>query len=355
MLNDYNIQELAEGYVDGTLPVAVLNELKDKLSSDAAFAASFADDVNLLRGLKSAGNQMRFRNTLKTIAVNKPVTATRTISLRTYYWRTAAIAAGMALLTSLTTYWLVQHNNDKIASQYSLLRRDLEKYKHSQNQLINRINSKTTTNSPVAEVRYTGTGFALSNDGYLVTNYHVIDGADSMYIQNREGKYFKANVIGYDQQADIAILKIQDRLFRFGKGEVPYSLLNTKHKLGTKVYTLGYPEDEVVYNEGYISGINGYNGDSSQYRLDIQAYPGQSGAPILDNRGNVVAMVTGKESGSEGTTYAVSSEALSELIHSLPKGINLHTPKSNKLSHLGLEQQIEKLEYYTCVIKVYKK
>lgn len=355
MLNDYNIQELAEGYVDGTLPESILNALKDKLSTDAAFAASFADDVNLIRGLKGAGNQMRFRNTLKTIATNKPVTTTRTISLRTYYWRTAAIAAGMALFTSLTTYWLVQHNNDKIASQYSLLRRDLEKYKHSQNQLISRINNKATTNSPAAEVRYTGTGFALSNDGYLITNYHVIDGADSMYIQNREGKYFKANVIGYDQQADIAILKVQDRLFRFGKGEVPYSLLNTKHKLGTKVYTLGYPEDEVVYNEGYISGINGYNGDSSQYRLDIQAYPGQSGAPILDTRGNVVAMVTGKESGTEGTTYAVSSEALNELIHSLPKGINLRMPKTNKLAHMGLEQQIEKLEYYTCVIKVYKK
>jgi serine protease Do len=353
MFNNINIQELAEGYINGSLSETVLNELKDKLATDTEFATEFAEHVNLIRGLKNAGNNMRFRNTVKSIAsTNKP--ATRTIPVRTYYWRTAAIAAGIALLTSLTTYWVVQNNNSKIASQYSLLRRDLEKYKRSQNQLISNINKNT--NTPAAEVRYTGTGFALTNDGYLVTNYHVIDGADSMYIQNIEGRYFKANVVGFDQQSDIAILKVDDKYFRFGKGDVPYSLLSTKHKLGTKVYTLGYPEDEVVYNEGYISGINGYNGDSSQYRLDLQAYPGQSGAPILDNKGNIIAMVTGKQSSADGTaTYAVSSKSVAKLLQSLPDDAKVRVPKSNKLSKLSLEQQIEKLEYYTCVIKVYKK
>jgi S1-C subfamily serine protease len=177
-----------------------------------------------------------------------------------------------------------------------------------------------------------------------------------MYIQNIEGRYFKANVVGYDQESDIAVLKVEDKYFRFGKSEVPYSLLNSKHRLGAKVYTLGYPEDEVVYNEGYISGINGYNGDSSQYRLDIQANPGQSGAPILDNKGHIVAMVTGKQSGNDGNaTYAVSSKSVIKLVQSLPKDINIHLPKSTKLAGSGLEQQIEKLQYYTCVIKVYKK
>ncbi len=353
MLEGINIQELAEGYVNGTLPENILNEIKDKLVADTAFAAEFAEHVNLIRGLKNSGSQVRFRNTLKNIAsANKSVS--RTVPLRTHYWRTAAIAAGIALLTSLTTYWAIQYNNNKIASQYRLLRRDLERYQHSQNQIINHINSNQ--NTPVAEVRYTGTGFALTNNGYLVTNYHVIDGADSMYIQNIEGRYFKANIVGYDKLADIAILKVRDNSFRFGKSEVPYTLLNTKHKLGTHVYTLGYPEDEAVYNEGYISGVNGYDGDSTQYRLDIQAYPGQSGAPILDNKGNIVAMITGKQSGSDGNaTYAVSSKALNSLIQSFKRDVDIRMPKSSKISHLSLEQQIEKMQYYTCVIKVYKK
>lgn len=353
-MTEHNMMETAERYVAGTLSQDELNTLKDRLAADAAFAAAFSECVNMLRGLHNAGAQKRFSNMLHDIAAAemKPKSS-RTITLRAFYVRTAGIAAGIALLTSLTTYWAIQHNNKKIASQYSLLKRDLEKYKRSQNQLINNIKEQQPI--PQAEVRYTGTGFALSNDGYLVTNYHVTAGADSVYIQNREGRYFKAYTVGYDQQSDIAILKVEDKLFRFGKGEVPYSFAPNKRKLGTKVYTLGFPQDEIVYNEGYISAINGYQGDSSQYRLEISAYPGQSGAPILDANGNVLAMITGKEAESDGTTFAVSSKSLTKLVQSLPKEANLRLPKANKLSRMTLDQQIEKLEYYTCAIKVYKK
>jgi serine protease Do len=355
MMTEHSMMEVAERYIAGSLSQDELNTLKDKLAADLSFANEFGECVNMLRGLQSSGAQKRFTSMLKDIAAQeaKPATKARTITLRAFYVRTAGIAAGIAMLTSLTTYWAIQHSNKKIASQYSLLKRDLEKYQRSQNQLINNIKEQAT--APQAEVRYTGTGFALSNDGYLVTNYHVTAGADSVYIQNREGRYFKAYTVGYDQQADIAILKVEDKMFRFGKGEVPYTFAPNKRKLGTKIYTLGFPQDEIVYNEGYISAINGYQGDSSQYRLEISAYPGQSGAPILDANGNVLAMITGKEEESDGTTFAVSSKALARLVQSLPKDANLRLPKSNKLNHLSLEQQIEKLEYYTCSIKVYKK
>jgi len=355
MMTEHSMMEVAERYIAGSLSQDELNTLKDKLATDLSFANEFGECVNMLRGLQSGGAQKRFSNMLKDIAAQeaKPASKGRTITLRAFYVRTAGIAAGIAMLTSLTTYWAIQHNNKKIASQYSLLKRDLENYQRSQNRLINNIKEQQT--APQAEVRYTGTGFALSNDGYLVTNYHVTAGADSVYIQNREGRYFKAYTVGYDQQADIAILKVEDKMFRFGKGDVPYTFAPNKRKLGTKVYTLGFPQDEIVYNEGYISAINGFQGDSSQYRLEISAYPGQSGAPILDANGNVLAMITGKEEESDGTTFAVSSKALTRLVQSLPKDANLRLPKSSKLNHLSLEQQIDKLEYYTCSIKVYKK
>ncbi len=355
MLNEQNIWVLAEAYVGNTLGEAELNSLKDKLAADVQFASEFHESVNLVRSMSHAGAQKRFKSMLADIKSSSKtmVQPVRTIPLKTYYWRTAAIAAGMALFTSLTTYWVIQHNNKEIASQYSLLRRDLEKYKRSQNQLIN--NLKEQESRPVAEVRYTGTGFALSNNGYLVTNYHVVDGADSVYIQNHLGKYFKAYIVSTDQDADIAILKVDDEDFKFGKAEVPYTFAANKHKLGTRIYTLGFPQDDIVYNEGYVSSRYGYNGDSSQYQLEVPAYPGQSGAPILDAQGNVLAMITGKESNSEGVTYAVNAKALLQLVHKLPKDENLRLPKANKLSHLPLEQQIEKIQQYTCSIKVYKK
>jgi S1-C subfamily serine protease len=357
MSNDNRIWSLAEAFVSEKMSETELVRLKEELATDPAFADDFRECVNLLRSLDGSGKQLRFKALLKDIGAThtsetrKP---TRTIPLKSHYTRAAAIAASVALFTSVFTYSLIQYNNKKIASQYSLLKRDLEKYKHSQNQLIRNINSQKAT-PPPAPVRFTGTGFALTNDGYLVTNYHVVEGADSIYIQNREGEYFKATVKSINPAADIAILKVNYKSFRFGKGEVPYTFASGKKGLGAKVYTLGYPQDEVVYNEGYISSKNGFAGDSSQYMLDLPANPGQSGAPVLDGSGNIIGIITGKHADNGGATYAVGSKALVRLANELDKKENLRLPKINKLGRLSQQDQIEKLEYYTCSIKVYKK
>src|SRR5690606_8369655 len=118
---------------------------------------------------------------------------------------------------------------------------------------------------PAAPAKYGGTGFALTNDGYVVTNYHVTEGADSIYIQSKEGLHFRASLVGFDQKTDLAILKVDDPEFRFAKADIPYSFAPTKRKLGSKIFTLGFPQEEIVYNEGYISAVNGYNGDTLQY------------------------------------------------------------------------------------------
>lgn len=352
---------MAEAYVSGTLPEAELASLEERLAKDVSFADSFRESVNLLMSLNGSKKHRDFRSMVQSFeapaAVSEEVTPkpSRVISLQKHYFRTAAMAAGIAIVTSLSTFWLIRHNTNKIASQYSLLRKDLEKYKRSQNQLINNINSSNQKTTPAEPVRYTGTGFALSNDGYLVTNYHVAEGADSIYIQSRDGQYYKATVMVVNPATDLAILKVDDKTFRFGKGDVPYSFSAVKKGLSTSVYTLGYPQDEIVYSEGYISAINGYEGDSSQYMLKIPAEPGQSGAPVLDGNGNIVAIVTGKETESEGTTYAVSSRTLLQLIHDMPQGSRLRLPKANKLSGMSREQQVEKLQSYTCSVKVYKK
>lgn len=355
---DSRIWELAEAYSNGSLPIAEAAALDTRLATDAEFASKFTECLNMIAALNGNGAQKRFRNMVKSVhnAHKKPkqVTKIKTISLRSHYLRTGAVAAGIALLTSLTTFWAIQHNNKKIASQYSLLRRDLESYKRSHNQLVTNINEDKKY-TPQAEANYSGTGFAVTNDGYMVTNYHVTEGADSIYIQNHEGKYYKAFVVSFDQKADVALLKVEDNKFRFSKGDVPYTLANSKKGLGEKIFTLGFPQDEIVYNEGYISSRNGYAGDSMQYRLEMPANPGQSGAPVIDANGNVIAIITGKESETQGTTYAVSSKAVLQLVQNLAKENNVHINHSNKLGRLNKQQQIEKLQYYTCAVKVYKK
>lgn len=352
------VWKLAERYVSGVLTEEELSGLRDRLSTDDLFAAEFNESVNLVRSLSGSGQHKQFRNMLQDVARVETETRaknnTRVIRLPLKYARTAAIAASIALITSLGTYWIIQYNNKKIASQYILLRRDLEKYKRSQNQLINDIKTQQTT-TPEATVRYTGTGFALTNNGYFVTNYHVIEGADSVYIQNDEGEYYKSSLVSFNSSTDIALLKVDKKKFRFAKSEVPYVLSKSKSDLSAKVYTIGFPEDDMVYYEGYISAKNGYDGDPKQYRLEIPAEQGLSGAPVVDGSGNIIGIITGKKTESQGTTYAVNSEALLDLIETLPKDVNLKLTKTNRMGAISREEQVKKLAAYTCAVKVYKK
>lgn len=353
--NDYQIWNTAESYLAGTLSETELKDLQHQLDTNPSFNTEFRECLDMLRSLKKSGQQTRLRNTLKEIQANsseQKTQKTRTIPF-SYYLRTAAVAAGVAILASFGTYFGMNHTDKKASSQYNVLRRELENIKRSQSQIIKDINTKSA--QPVSNVKYTGTGFAINNKGYFVTNYHVTEGADSVYIQNHEGDYFKAVVVAYEPKTDIAILKVEDEDFRFGKGDVPYTFAAYKAGLGSRVYTVGFPEDEIVYNEGYISAKNGFENDSMQYRLELPADPGQSGAPVLDAKGNILAIVTARGNQSEGNTYAVSSKALLQLIHSLHGNINLRVPKVNRLGNLSREKQLEKLEYYTCSVKVYKK
>jgi S1-C subfamily serine protease len=355
-MNTNNYWNVAEAYYSGRMNGAEKATVETRLQSDAAFAADFKECLQLLQSLHHSGQQKQFKNTLVSIEKSQEQKESnwkvRTIPLRTHYLRTAGIAASIAILTTLSTVWMENHNQKAQTSQYRLLRRELETIKRSQKAIINDINSTKT--APQRQANFSGTGFAISNDGYFVTSYHVTEGADSVYIQNRDGETFKASIVSFDEKADVALLRVDNKSFRFGKKEVPYNFAANKKYLGANVFTLGYPQDEIVYSEGYISSKNGYEGDSMQYRLELPAAPGQSGSPVLDKQGNVIAIVTGKENNTEGTTYAVSSQAVFSLVKNISKNEKIKLPSGNRFNRLSREQQIECLENYTCQIKVFK-
>lgn len=359
MLPENKIFELAEAYINNQLGHAEKQELEARMKNDSAFARSFEEALALLQSLQNRGTQLHFRASLKQIQKDlqkiKDTPVKKNILLRAQYWRTAGVAAAAALITSLSAgYFTGKSNNTQSGySELKKVRTEIEDIKQSQNRIIKDLDRKA--NKPAIENKYSGTGFALSNDGYIITNYHVTEGADSLYVQTHDGNYYKAFTVSFDAQADIAILKVEQKNFKFSKqGHIPYSFAAGKSKLGERIFTLGYPQDEIVYNEGYISSENGYQGNTMQYRLELPAEPGQSGAPVLDANGSIIAIVSGKESKSAGTTYAVSSATLLKLIKNIPQANNIALPKTNKLAKLNRSQQIEKLQDFTCVINVYK-
>jgi S1-C subfamily serine protease len=364
-----NILEIAEAYLSGSLSEAEVSDLKHRLHTDSAFAAEFNESANLISSFKGSGRQKRFRAMLRDIHEKQAAGANSKksgrISLPAHFWRTASVAATVAILSSAFTIWSLKPSIKKTDSQYSTISREVEHIKKvqagqqaEQKQLRDIISKNTKPAPPPSDVKYTGTGFAITNDGYFVTAYHVLhDGKsdfDSVYIQNHEGQYFKATLINFSPESDIAILKVEKKNFRFGKGELPYTFAAAKAGLGTHIFTLGYPGDDMVYDEGYISSKNGYEDNDMQYTLHLPAGHGQSGSPVVDEKGNMLGLLTAVGSQGEANTYAVSSKALISLIHSATNN-TIHLPKVNRLGRMKHDEQIEKMEAYTFSVKVYKK
>ena len=360
------IVKMAEGEVAGTLSAGERSQLNARIAADPSFAQVYEEYYHTINSLQSAADRSKYKALLKEVhtEVTQQSSARKTgrlLRLGKREWKAAGIAASIALLSSLLTVYTVKHNEHKsdVSQNLQLVRHEMESIKRTQNrqqQQIEEIKVTTEPATPAPQSNYSGTGFAITNDGYLVTNYHVVEGAESLHVLTRNGKVYAASVVAYEPTNDIALLEIDDEDFCFSKkGDLPYSFLAGKAPLGAAVFTLGFPQDEIVYNEGYISSRNGYQGDSSQYRLEMPAGPGQSGAPIVDATGNVVGIIRSKDAQTESTTYAITSKTLLRLLHDLPKDKRPILPSGNHLAGLSRQQQIEKLQDFTCMVQVYKR
>ena len=153
-----------------------------------------------------------------------------------------------------------------------------------------------------------GTGFVVSSDGYILTNSHVVDGANTITVRINGGKNYEAKVIGNDPQTDVAVIKIE------AKGLTPVAFGDSdKLKVGNTVLAIGNPLGEFVntLTVGVVSALDRVlNIDGTPLNMlqtDAAINPGNSGGPLLNLSGEVVAITTAKSSGSgvEGIGFAI--------------------------------------------------
>lgn len=268
----------------------------------------------------------------------------------------AAIAvAASFLILALITLYSIQSTSIQ-AGSFEALKGEISQIKRSQNTLIRNINSTNAIKSNVTPAKFGGTGFAIASNGYILTNYHVIKDADSLYIQNSKGYSFKVKAYYTDPVNDIAILKISDDTFT-NLGSLPYSIKKSTTSIGEPVYTLGYPKDDVVLGDGYVSSKTGMNGDSIAYQVAIPVNPGNSGGPLLDNNGNIVGVINGKESKTDGAAFAVKSKYIMEALNAIPQDSlsrRVAYGKRSALQGLKRNKQVERIQDYVFMVKVYK-
>ena len=265
-----------------------------------------------------------------------------------------SVAASIAIFAVLCTLFFTGYLSNRESNYLELSGkiRQLEKGQHNLNTKVNQLDgNKAAHTNPGSQ----GTGFAISSNGYIVTDYHVVNGADTVYVQSFDGKLYKAKVINLAADPDVAILQITDPSFK-ALPPIPYNFKKAESDIGENVFTVGYPIDAMVLGMGYLTAGSGYQGDSTQYQISVPVNPGNSGGPLLDNKGNVIGIVDAKQTNMAGTAFARKSSYLMNAIENIPadslnKPINLNN--KNVLATLNRVHQIKKLQNYIFMVKVY--
>lgn len=157
-----------------------------------------------------------------------------------------------------------------------------------------------------------GTGFIISEDGYIATNYHVVETAVlynySIYVTLYNGDSYAAEYIGGDEDNDVAVLKIE------AMGLSAVTLGDSGNMtVGESVYTIGHPLGELTYTmtSGVVSALDREIATSStainMFQIDAAVNSGNSGGPVFNNKGEVIGIVTAKysSSGVEGLGFAI--------------------------------------------------
>uniref|UniRef100_UPI003340B892 DegQ family serine endoprotease n=1 Tax=Castellaniella defragrans TaxID=75697 RepID=UPI003340B892 len=162
-----------------------------------------------------------------------------------------------------------------------------------------------------------GSGFIISDDGYILTNNHVIDKSNGISVTMTDGREYKAKVIGKDERTDIALIKIDAK----GLKPLPIGDSNTLKK-GQWVLAIGSPFGlDSTVTAGIVSAINRDTGDYLPFiQTDVAVNPGNSGGPLLNLQGQVVGInsqIVSRSGGFMGISLAIPIDEVMRVVDQL--------------------------------------
>ena len=159
-----------------------------------------------------------------------------------------------------------------------------------------------------------GTGFIITNDGYVVTNAHVLAGGQIVQAMDYEQNILPAQFIGYNSKFDIALLKISGNYERLRLTD------SDKVQIGEKVIAIGNPLGlQFSVSQGIVSGIHreGPNGIEAYIQTDAALNPGNSGGPLIDTDGKVIGINNFKIGAGESLGFALESNFIEGAVNEI--------------------------------------
>ncbi len=168
-----------------------------------------------------------------------------------------------------------------------------------------------------AQPRGVGSGFVLSADGLIMTNAHVVDGADELLVTLPDGREFKARIVGADKRTDVAVVKIE------ANGLSPVKIGDVERlRVGEWVMAIGSPFGlENTVTAGIVSAKKRDTGDYLPFiQTDVAINPGNSGGPLINMRGEVVGInsqIYSRSGGFQGISFAIPIDEASRVADQL--------------------------------------
>ena len=171
-------------------------------------------------------------------------------------------------------------------------------------------------------MKNSGSGVVISPDGFLITNYHVVEDADKITATLSGGDEFDAEIIGFDQTSDLALLKLDGSNF-------PFAPLGDSDNLiiGEWVIALGNPFELFTISNnpsasvGIVSGLNMDFGMQKSGKVlqnmiqtDAAINPGNSGGPLINNNGNLVGLNTFSAELNSGVGFSITSKEIFDFL-----------------------------------------
>jgi len=197
-----------------------------------------------------------------------------------------------------------------------------------------------------------GSGFAVSPDGYVITNNHVIEGCQEVILHTKE-KDIKTRVIAFDPQNDLALLKGDFQ------PKTVFALSNNRPELLQDIYVAGYPfgnaiSSSIKVTKGIVSSLTGIGNNFSNIQIDAALQSGNSGGPIIDDNGNVIAVAVSKldakymleNFGSipENTNFGIKSSVVKSILDS--NDVTRPDANQSEISKTKLGKMISSGTYY---------
>ena len=202
-------------------------------------------------------------------------------------------------------YTIVEQTGDLIneTENFSMIKIAKPKIKVESDKIINNATNSIVT---IENNKSHGSGCIISEDGYIVTNYHVVGGSDKVSVKFKSGVSLEGTVVRVNEEYDLALIKVA------GSGYTPLPISEDREvNTGSDIYAIGTPADKTLgqtVTKGIISGTRKI-ADKEFIQTDVSINPGSSGGGLINKQGYLVGIVNAKLVGAsvEGIGFAIPS------------------------------------------------